>query len=212
VVKSDSVIAEEKTAKAGEQLKELKQLMPAALYFHNDEPDAKTLSDTTKLDYKETYEAYSVLREEYLKEFPKGMKNALKDTAEQQIQSFFETKVDKGYYDLIAFTSQMYDMLQSGAKLEVTLKGYCSPLNFNAYNINLGYRRVASLRNYFFHYRDGALLQYIANGNLTLKTVSFGEETANKQISDSRQDTQQSVYSPNAALERRVEIVSVELK
>ncbi len=212
VVKSDSVIAVEQTEKTGEQLKELKQLMPAALYFHNDEPDAKTLSDTTKLDYKETYQAYSLLREEYVKEFSKGMKNALKDTAEQQVTGFFESKVDRGYYDLIAFTSQLYDMLQSGAKLEVTLKGYCSPLNFNAYNINLGYRRVASLRNYFFHYRDGALLQYVSNGNLTLKTVSFGEETANKQISDRREDKQQSVYSPSAALERRVEIVSVELK
>ncbi len=212
VTKPDTITVAEQTAKAGEQLKELKQLMPAALYFHNDEPDAKTLSDTTKLDYKETYDAYSVLRDEYVKEFSKGLKNDRKDTAERDVQGFFETKVDKGYYDLIAFTSQMYDMLQSGVKLEVTLKGYCSPLNYNSYNINLGYRRVASLRNYFFHYRDGALLQYVSNGSLSLKTVSFGEETANKQISDRREDKQQSVYSPAAALERRVEIVSVELK
>jgi len=212
VVQPDTLTTAQQEEKKNEQLKELKQLMPAALYFHNDEPDAKTLSDTTKLDYKETYEAYSLLREEYIREFAKGKKAALKDSSESQITDFFETKVDKGYYDLIAFTSQLYDMLQSGAKLEVTLKGYCSPLNYNKYNINLGYRRVASLRNYFFHYRDGALLPFVANGSLSLQTVSYGEETANKLISDSRQDTQLSVYSPNAALERRCEIVSVELK
>ena len=212
VTSSDTILVAEQAKRNEAQLKELKQLMPAALYFHNDEPDARTLSDTTKLDYKETYEEYSLLRDEYVKEFSSGLKNVMKDSAELQIQNFFETKVDKGYYDLVGFTSQMCDMLKSGAKLEVTLKGYCSPLNYNSYNINLGYRRVASLRNYFFHYRDGILLPFIANGNLTLKTISFGEETANKQISDRREDTQQSVYSPKAALERRVEIVSVELK
>lgn len=194
------------------QLKKLKLIMPAALYFHNDEPDAKTMSDTTLLNYKDAYDSYSILREEYAREFSKNKQGHAKDTAENQINNFFENYVDKGYYDLIAFTSQLYDMLQSGAHIEITLKGYCSPLNFNQYNINLGYRRVASLRNYFFHYQQGVLLPYIDNGGLTLKTVSFGEETANKQISDNRKDVQQSVYSPTAALERRVEIVSVELK
>lgn len=210
--KADTLTTVQKQEKTDQQLKELKLRMPAALYFHNDEPDAKTMSDTTLLDYKETYDAYSVLRDEYITEFSKNKTTALKDSAQKQVAQFFETKVDKGYYDLIAFTSQLYDMLQSGAKIEITLKGYCSPLNFNQYNINLGYRRVASLRNYFFHYRNSILLPYVSNGQLTLKTESFGEETANKQISDSRKDVQQSVYSPTAALERRVEIISVELK
>ena len=94
----------------------------------------------------------------------------------------------------------------------MTVKGYCSPLNFNQYNVKLGYRRVASLRNYFFHYRDGILLSYVAAGKLNIKNESFGEETASKNISDSREDKRNSVYNPAAALERRVEIISIEVK
>ncbi len=124
----------------------------------------------------------------------------------------FEEKVDKGYYDLVAFASQTVSLLQSGNKLEITIRGYCSPLNYNEYNIHLGNRRVAALRNFFFHYRDGLLLPYISEGQLILKNESKGEETAPQGISDNREDKPNSVYNPKAALERRVEIISVELK
>lgn len=195
-----------------ESTRKIKQLLPVTLYFHNDEPDAKTLSDTTKLDYRQTYEAYSLLRNEYAREYPKSLKKEERAEGDKQITELFTNKVDKGYYDLVAFTSQLLGLLESGNKLEVTIKGYCSPLNFNEYNVKLGYRRVASLRNYFFHYREGILLPYIASGALTLKNESMGEETAAKTISDNREDKPNSVYNPTAAVERRVEIVSVELK
>ena len=128
------------------------------------------------------------------------------------MRTFFAQKVDQGFYNLVAFSSQLLDLLRSGSKVEVTIKGYCSPLNFSEYNIKLGYRRVASLKNYFNHYQDGILLPYLANGSLILKSVSFGKETAPKDISDKLQDLRNSVYNPRAALERRVEIISVELK
>ena len=151
-------------------------------------------------------------RSEYEREYPKSVKREDKADAQKQVAALFDEKVDKGYYNLVAFSSQLLDLLQKNNKLEITIKGYCSPLNFNEYNIKLGYRRVASLRNYFYHYRDGILLPYIANGSLTLKNESLGEETAPKNISDNREDKPKSVYSPAAALERRVEIISVELK
>ncbi|MBK8657936.1 MAG: hypothetical protein IPN22_03430 [Bacteroidetes bacterium] len=56
------------------------------------------------------------------------------------------------------------------------------------------------------------MLPYIASGQLILKNESKGEETAPSGISDNREDKPNSVYNPKAALERRVEIVSVELK
>ncbi len=195
-----------------ETVRKVKQLLPVQLYFHNDEPNAKTLADSTPLDYRQTYEAYSALRSEYEREYPKSVKREEKADAQKQVAALFDERVDKGYYNLVAFTSQLLDLLQKNNKLEITIKGYCSPLNFNEYNIKLGYRRVASLRNYFYHYRDGILLPYIANGSLTLKNESLGEETAPKNISDNREDKPKSVYSPAAALERRVEIISVELK
>ncbi len=195
-----------------EKLKKVKQLLPVELYFHNDEPDAKTLSDTTNLDYKQTYEAYAALRYEYEREYPKSLTKTERAEGVAEVKKLFSDKVDAGYYNLVVFSAQLLELLQQGNKLDITIKGYCSPLNFNEYNIKLGYRRVASLRNYFFHYRDGILLPYIGNGSLVLKTESLGEETANKAISDNREDKPSSVYSPAAAAERRVEIISVELK
>jgi outer membrane protein OmpA-like peptidoglycan-associated protein len=209
IVQTGRVIEPRKVVE--DRLKRIREVIPV-LYFHNDKPNAKTLSDTTKLDYKETYEAYSALRNEYIREFSRPLKKEDKPEAEKEIKTFFDEKVDQGFYNLIAFSSQLLSLLQDGNTVEITIKGYCSPLNYNKYNINLGYRRVASLRNYFFHYRDGILLPYVQSGKLILKTVSFGEETAAKNISDSRIDVRNSVYSPAAALERRVEVISVELK
>ncbi len=194
------------------KLKQVKQKVGVQLFFHNDEPDARSTSDTTKLDYRQTFEAYYARRFEYEREFTRSMKGQEKEAAVKEIQDFFTNKVDKGYYDLVAFSAQLLDLLQSGNKVEVTVKGFCSPLNINEYNIKLGYRRVASLRNYFYHYRDGALLAFISGGQLTIKNESFGEETAAKTISDNRLDKRNSVYNPAAALERRVEILTIELK
>lgn len=195
-----------------EKLKQMKQLLPVVLYFHNDEPDARTTSDTTKLDYRQTYEAYSILRNEYIREYTKGLSKEQKQNAETEITDWFENKVDKGYYDLVAFASQTLQVLEAGEKLNITIKAYCSPLNYNAYNIHLGNRRAASLNNFFYHYRDGALLPYLQQGKFRIINESLGEETASKNISDSRDDKKNSVYNPNAAIERRVEIISVEIK
>ena len=194
------------------EIKRVKQYLPLELYFHNDEPDRASLSDTTSLDYKQSYEAYTSRQYEYSKEFSKGLKGGDKTEAEQKINELFSKYVDKGFYDLIAFSSQLLDILKAGDKVELTIKGYCSPLHVSDYNIKLGYRRVASLRNYFFHYRDGILLPYLSSGQLVLKSASLGKETAPKTVSDRLDDKRNSVYNPAAALERRVEIVSVEVK
>jgi outer membrane protein OmpA-like peptidoglycan-associated protein len=195
-----------------DKLKKVKQLLPVTLYFHNDQPECCNLRDTTALDYKQTYESYSALLNEYSSKFSKNLSPTDKQKAEQEIFALFNQKVDKGFSDLVAFSSQVLGLLERGNRLEITIKGYCSPLNYNQYNIKLGYRRIASLRNYIFHYREGVLLPYINNGSLVLKSESLGEETAAKTVSDKLEDTRNSVYNPSAAIERRVEIVSVEIK
>lgn len=193
-------------------IKKMKQLLPVTLYFHNDEPECCNLRDTTALNYVSTYQDYWSLLSKYEREYTKGLRSGEQTEAEHEVFTLFTEKVEKGYYDLIQFSAQMLDLLQSGQKLEITIQGYCSPLNYNAYNIKLGYRRIASLRNYFYHYRDGIFMPYINKGNLVLKNESMGEEKAAKTVSDSREDTRNSVYNPAAALERKVEVISVEIK
>jgi len=190
----------------------IKQLLPVTLYFHNDEPECCNLRDTTSLNYVETYVGYWKLLDKYKREFDKGLTADKKTAADQEVFNLFTDKVEKGYYNLIQFSAQLLDLLQSGQKIEITIQGYCSPLNYSEYNMKLGYRRVASLRNYFYHYREGVLMQYINSGKLVLKDESFGKERAAKNVSDKLEDTRNSVYNPLAAIERKVEIISVEIK
>jgi hypothetical protein len=190
----------------------LKGLLPVTLYFHNDEPECCNLRDSTPLNYVTTYEAYWRLLNDYKSNFARGLVEGKKTAAEQEIFYLFTDKVEKGYHDLIQFSAQLLDALQMGKKVSVTIQGYCSPLNYNEYNIKLGYRRIASLKNYFNHYRAGVFKPFIDNGSLILKNESIGEEKAARAVSDSREDTRNSVYNPAAAVERKVEIISIELE
>lgn len=190
----------------------LKQLLPVTLYFHNDEPECCNLRDTTVLNYVETYQSYWRLLDRYKKEFGKGLAANDKLEAEREVFDLFTKKVDKGYYDLIQFSRQLLDALQAGRRIEITIQGYCSPLNYNLYNIKLADRRIASLKNYFYHYHDGMLNYFIEKGQLVLKSEALGEESASKSVSDKLEDTRNSVYNPAAALERKVEIISVEVR
>lgn len=190
----------------------LKGLLPVTLYFHNDEPECCNLRDSTPLNYVTTYEAYWRLLNDYKSNFARGLVEGKKTAAEQEIFYLFTDKVEKGYHDLIQFSAQLLDALKMGKKVSVTIQGYCSPLNYNEYNIKLGYRRIASLKNYFNHYRAGVFKPFIDNGSLILKNESIGEEKAARAVSDSREDTRNSVYNPAAAVERKVEIISIELE
>jgi len=92
---------------------------------------------------------------------------------------------------------------------EIFIKGYTSPRAQSDYNLALGKRRVASARLHFEQWREGVLQPYINSGQLKIAEVSFGETRSATGISDDLTDERGSIYSPAAARERRVEIVSV---
>lgn len=195
-----------------ESIINVKQRLSVTLYFHNDEPECCILRDTTSLEYVETYKLYLRFRDKYMSEYDRDLPEDQKKEADKEVSSLFTDKVEKGYNNLIRFTAQLQNILQSGKKIEITIQGYCSPLNYSQYNIKLGYRRIVSLRNYFYHYRDGILMPYIQRGDLVLRNESLGKEKAAKSVSDKSEDIRNSVYSPAAALERKVEIIFVEIK
>ena len=148
----------------------------------------------------------------YEEEYDRDLPEDQKKLADKQMFDLFTYKVEKGYNNLILFTAQLHNILKAGKKIEVTIQGYCSPLNYSQYNMKLGYRRIVSLRNYFYHFRDGALLPYIQRGDLILRNESLGKEKASKNVSDKIEDIRNSIYSPGAALERKVEVISVEIR
>ena len=68
------------------------------------------------------------------------------------------------------------------------------------------------MRNQFEQYNEGVLQTFLRSGQLRVVKASFGETTARTGISDNLKDERNSIYHPDAARERRVEIVEIRNK
>ncbi len=199
-----------------ESLEILNKYLPVTLYFHNDEPNPKTTDTLTKFNYLTTYDKYYDLLDTYQDEYSKGLELADKQTARDEIEDFFTQYVDKGVNDLAMFSKLLLKELQKGARLNIIVKGYASPLAKTDYNVNLTLRRTSSLVNYLKEYEKGLFLPYFDGkspdgGALQVLKVPFGEYKADTTVSDNINDQRNSVYSKKAALERKIEILSVQL-
>ena len=188
----------------------LEDFLPLALYFDNDEPDRRTRRTTTKKNYEDTYFPYYARRNEYLSEYTEPLDDEeLILQAEERMDVFFEDNVKKGYDFLWRFSEILLERLKAGDKVEIFVKGFTSPRAKSDYNDALGKRRVSCVRNHFETYESGIFLEYIKSGQLIISEKSFGETTAQAGISDELEDLRNSVYSVEAALERRVELVEI---
>ena len=189
-------------------ISQMKLLVPLTLYFHNDEPDAKTKAISTKKNYKATCEAYLAMKPLYLKEFAKDLKGSDKNAAEIKVENFFEDSVLSGLNDLEKFAVLLEDVLKRGETVKITMKGFCSPLASTDYNVNLAKRRISSLQNYFNQYKNGLFIPFVKSNKLIYFEEDVGELPVSK-VSDNYYDTRNSVYNPNAAAERKIQIIAV---
>jgi hypothetical protein len=213
--KTPKIIAAPKQIDSAQLLvQQMRLLVPLTLYFHNDEPDKKTIAITTKKNYKKTYEEYIDLREQYKKEYAKGANKEEAERAYNDIDILFDDSVSGGMQDLDKFTQLLLKVMKEKEKVIITIKGFCSPLASTEYNINLAKRRIVSLRNYFKEYDNGIFLTYINNTNTNEGSITFideeiGELKVRANVSDDYYDTKNSVYSPAAALERKIQIIAI---
>lgn len=190
-------------------LEDLNNYLPVTLYFHNDCPNPRTTATTTNLNYLTTYTDYVQLVPTYKKEYSKGLSGLKEEEAILDIQDFFKDYVEKGVKDLDLFTQLLLLELEKGTEVELTVKGFASPLAKTDYNVKLTGRRISSLKNYIEEYDQGKFKPYLTSGKLTFKEIPFGEYTASELVSDNLNDKRNSVYSRAAALERKIEIMSV---
>lgn len=175
----------------------VKSFLPVTLYFDNDQPDANTKAKTTSKSYDATYDAYYALRSEFA---AKGDGAAT--------SNFFDADVKKGMDDLRKLAAALKDILASGEKVNLKVKGFASPLAKTDYNEALTGRRVSSVLNYFKAY-DASLANAIANGSLKLSLAPAGEGEAKGGVDNSK-DKKGSIYGVAASKERRVEIIGIE--
>ncbi len=196
-------------------LEELNRYLPVRLYFHNDHPNPRSTDTLTDLNYFTTYKEYTKLFNEYKKEYTQGLAGDEKEDALIDIEDLFGEYIDKGANDLQLFTPLLIKELEAGKTITLTIKGFASPLSKSDYNVNLTLRRVSSLINYLSEYDNGKILPYIngtaKNGaKLVFMKVPFGEYQSVKTISDDIADKRNSVYSPGAAYERKIEIIAIQ--
>jgi tetratricopeptide (TPR) repeat protein len=195
-------------------LDDLNKYLPVTLYFHNDRPGPRSLDTTVKDNYLTTYAHYKEMQPTYRTEYSKGLEGEKRQEAIMDIDDYFKHYVDKGVDDLTLFTKLLLDELRKGQKIEITIKGFASPLAKTDYNVNLTKRRISTLVNYLYEYGSGEFIPYLNHtspdgGALTFVKIPFGEYTAATGVSDNYYDQKNSVYNRKAALERKIEIQSV---
>jgi uncharacterized protein YegP (UPF0339 family)/outer membrane protein OmpA-like peptidoglycan-associated protein len=184
-------------APAGEQMD---GFAPVVLYFDNDEPNRNTQAVTTSQTYTQTFEKY---------ENRKGKFESESDTPEGKtaIAGFFDNDVKKGHDDLNALATKILKNLDAGEKVNITVKGFASPLAKNDYNVNLTKRRISSIRNFLSKFDGGKLSKMM--DKISVTEQANGEDSSASGLSDDEKNTKLSIYDLGPSKERRVEIVDV---
>lgn len=191
--------------------KSLVQYIPLSVYFDNDVPGRRQRSETTRINYQETLPPYLERESEYVDIYTSVLTEQEQAVIRGRIRDFFQEKVRKGMRELDNFCEALLRDLQHGRKVEVTIEGYTSPRAEEYYNRKLGSRRASSVQNYIEGFRDGVFSSYIQSGQLVFKPVTWGETQAPEGISDDLDDERQSIYSVEAAQERRADIKHVKV-
>jgi outer membrane protein OmpA-like peptidoglycan-associated protein len=216
LVKKDELVDKKpREDSASSALNSMKKLLPLTLYFHNDEPNPKSTATKTDKNYQTTYSEYKGFQKDYYSEYPKNLSGEEKENAIKQLNLFFRDSVDAGMMNLEKFAILLNQVMKKGQKVKISLKGFCSPLATTNYNINLAKRRVSSVENYFKDYNNGVFVKYINNKNPNEGGIEFTEEDIGEltgsKVSDDLKDKRNSVYSPNAGVERKIKVLSIGL-
>lgn len=188
---------------------DLRKLLPIRLFFENDMPNPRSDSDTTLLGFLDIYNDYYNRKSTYIKEFTTNMKGAKRENAILEIDTFFEQGVKKNAEKLKLFMEKLIIILDEGHGIDIFLKGYASPRAKSEYNQKLSSRRVSSVRNEFDRYNDHVFHEFIAKRDFKIKEIPYGEVFSSSDVSDSLEDTRNSIYNLKAAYERRVEILEI---
>ncbi len=187
-------------------------ILPVKVYFDNDEPDKRTLKTRTQKPYSQAYNEYIARENTFYDKYAAVLPSDKKYIAMNSLSDFFNNHVRKGYSDLQLLSTMVLDKLVQGKTVTIEVKGFTSPRARTAYNDKLAQRRTSSLLNYFNEYQGGIFLPYLQSGKMKIVELPIGEITAPAGISDSIPDERNSIYSPEASLERRAEVVAIKIK
>ena len=209
----DSIEIRDKPVVAKEvSIEVLNKFLPTELYFHNDEPNPNSRKMETSKNYMNLAIDYVKMKEEYFNYYIDHVARRNRDQARVELEYFFDNRLQHGLEQLEEFTPLLLKELQKGSKIELSVRGFASSVSETEYNLKLTYRRIESLINYFKEAENGAFVPYLNNnaengGQLTFNKIPYGEYAVAQSIDE--EDKIEAIYSPQAAQERKIELIAV---
>lgn len=204
----------------------LRKYPEARVFFANNQPSYSraerreaprlTLIEEWPGTYRETYKGYIDQEDEIYKRFMSNSTDTVRDSTNHF--NFFENSVMLGWKTLDSAVCPLaLQAIQYGDTVTLEIIGRTSPLGSAVYNLALSKRRISSILNHFKTYRSGAFMPYLqiyqnglseapGNGQLIIITNPRGKKDAPPDVSDSARNRRASVYSPDAAAQRHVEV------
>ena len=182
------------------------------LFFDNDHPNPKTTQEYTSLSYPQTTSAYISRIPVFKAKYGKGLSGEQRIQSDQEIDDFFRNYVQIGIDTLERFDDYLIRYIEQGNTAELMIRGFASPLASTSYNEALTKRRISSILNHFKTCHHGKLASFIQDGRLKITQAPHGETLASEGVSDSAADKRNSIYSPAASRERRVEIIEIKVE
>ncbi|MEQ8624556.1 MAG: DUF1573 domain-containing protein [Vicingaceae bacterium] len=190
----------------------LNKFLPTELYFHNDEPNPNSRKMETEKNYMDLAVNYVKMKDDYLTNYINHVSRRDKSQAKVDLEYFFENRLQQGISQLEEFTPLLLKELQKGSKIELAVRGFASSISETEYNLKLTYRRIESLINYFKEAENGAFMPFLNDeaengGFLTFNKIPYGEYAVTQSIDE--EDKIEAIYSPQAASERKIELIAV---
>ena len=128
--------------------------LPITLYFHNDQPDPGSNSNTTETSYRECYKQYRSLINQYKAVCSHGLNDSLEAIEVEKMERFFTDKIDKGMTKLDLMAQYILKQVENGRQVRLQIRGYASALYNESYNYTLSERRIVSVENYLREWND----------------------------------------------------------
>lgn len=182
----------------------ISSVLPISLYFQNDQPDPKTVSDTTETDYPSLYRQYLKDHELYVSESGRGLSGDRQQVIREEMSAFMRDSVATGYERLMQLERYLKEALLAGDSVSLTISGFASPLHNSDYNKHLSMRRITSLLNHLYQADNGFFKPYMT-GEVSGLIINVEPQGAVNHTFNT-EETRETVYGVQAAKDRKIVI------
>ena len=179
-------------------------VLPISLYFQNDYPDPKSVSDTTDKDYLELYNTYIGDIQKYIRKSGEGLTGEEKRMAMYAVAGFMRDSVQTGYARLQLLQQYLTEAMRNGDTVDLVVSGFASPLHNSDYNKHLSSRRIVSLLNYLRKADGGRLSPYITGERPGINLQVYPEGSVNHSFETD--EVRETVFGLKAAKDRKIVI------